>query len=658
MVYMSKQNHFLYRNRWCFLLFGIVFFLYFSPYLHNDAIAIDTWIFTNYPGSLYNWLGIGRQGGALIHRLLTRPVFALYFVQAVAFCLYIFAMVSYAKVFHEVAGVQIWKSCFFFLISMIHTIWVEQFYYTLQLCEIAIGMLLIPWIIWMIFFGKRIITYIGASILLVFIISIYQSLVIVYIACVATCYLLSQRTSMCENGKKGLTCDLKLGCKFAVVSLISYLINTVITKKFFSSNDYLNSQVRWGVDSTQECISRITSHMKFIFTGTGSTTFYSWTFAFSLFIALLTLVAFLVRQRASIENSIICILVFLVLQGTPFLLTVYGGTYPAYRAQIALPVAVACNILIALAFYKSQNEKRYVFIMTLAGLCILGNHAYTASQLQYTWSYVRHQDEQRAYQIIDRLRTVSQGEDKPVAFIGYYSAVLNNVCIVGESTHHSVFDTGGWSDTPYWDTTLSTPEYLRTFGVSFPNLQEDRIEMARRSAIDMPSWPADGCIKEFDDYIVVKLAPDDYYAMDLMEPQVSTSPVDSQTMIWDESTFGWIDDVSVEDGVLTINGWAIKRGCDSTFAAPQVHILDENGQILYTLASGTKVRTDLNTVYSDGTEYGHSGVTARAPVSELPTNIRECKVLLSITVKDKTYFFDATNSISDIEKLYTAVETR
>jgi hypothetical protein len=86
--------------------------------------------------------------------------------------------------------------------------------------------------------------------------------------------------------------------------------------------------------------------------------------------------------------------------------------------------------------------------------------------------------------------------------------------------------------------------------------------------------------------------------------------------------------------------------------------LDENGQILYTLASGTKVRTDLNNAYSDGTEYGHSGVTARAPVSELPTNIRECKVLLSITVKDKTYFFDATNSISDIEKLYTAVETR
>lgn len=632
--------------------------MYFSPYLHNDAIGIDTWMFVDYPGSLYNWLDIGRQGGALLHRLMTRPIFSLYYVQAIAFILYIFAMVSYAKVFQEIADVPAWQSCFFFSIAMIHTVWVEQFYFTLQLCEMAIGMLLIPWIIRLVFFGKKMITYIGAGMLLVLILSIYQSLAIVYIACVVTCYLLSQRIHIYENGKKGLTCDLKLGYKCAVVFCVAYVVNALITKKFFSSSDYLTGQVRWGIDSIQECLSRIASHMRFIFIGTGSTTFYSWAFTISLLIALLTLVAFLVRQRASIENSTIYILVFLILQSTPFLLTIYGGTYPAYRAQIALPVAVACNILIALEFYKSQSGKWYAFFVTLVGLCILGNHAYTACQLEYTWQYVRNQDEQRAYQIMDRLQSVSQGADKPVAFIGFYYSNLNNSCIIGEVAHQSIFSWGGWSDVPYQDMTGTTVEYLRTLGFSINALGAEEMQTARRSAIDMPSWPADGCIKEFDDYIVVKLAPDDYYAMDLMEPQVSTSPVNSQTMIWDESTFGWIDDVSVEDGVLTINGWAIKRGCDSTFAAPQVHILDENGQILYTLASGTKVRTDLNNAYSDGTEYGHSGVTARAPVSELPTNIRECKVLLSITVKDKTYFFDATNSISDIEKLYTAVETR
>lgn len=657
MVCMSKLKHFIYRNRWCFFLFGVVFFLYFSPYLHNDAIGIDTWMFVDYPGSLHNWLDIGRQGGALLHRLLTRPIFSLYYVQAIAFILYIFAMVSYAKVFQEIADVPAWQSCFFFSIAMIHTVWVEQFYFTLQLCEMAIGMLLIPWIIRLVFFGKKMITYIGAGMLLVLILSIYQSLAIVYIACVVTCYLLSQRTHMCENNKKGLTCDVKLGCKFAVVFCVAYIVNALITKKFFSSSDYLTGQVRWGIDSTQECFNRIASYMKWVFTGTGSTTFYSWTFTLSLLVALLSLIIFLVEQKASLADCIIYIFGFVVLQSTPFLLTIYGGTYTVYRAQITLPVAVACNVLMALTFYK-RPDKRYMLIMILAGLCILGNHAYTAGQLEYTWSYVRNQDEQRAYQIIDKLKSVSQGTDKPVAFIGYFNSNLNNACIIGEATHMSVF-THGWSHPiPYFTITQTIPGYLKTFGFEMKPLEGSRMQDARRSAIDMPSWPADGCIKEFDDYIVVKLAPDDYYAMDLMEPQVSTSPVNSQTMIWDESTFGWIDDVSVEDGVLTINGWAIKRGCDSTFAAPQVHILDENGQILYTLASGTKVRTDLNNAYSDGTEYGHSGVTARAPVSELPTNIRECKVLLSITVKDKTYFFDATNSISDIEKLYTAVETR
>ena len=630
--------------------------MYFSPYLHNGAVGVDTWFSINYPGSLNNWLCIGRQGGALVHRMLTRPVYALYYVQYLTLCIYILAMISYAIVFNKIAEIPAWKGCLFFLLAIVHSIWVEQFYYALQFCELAVGILLIPWIVRMVFFGKKVTTLVGAGVLLVFIISIYQSLAIVYIAYVITCYLLRQKTYTSKENKL-LTCDLKLGFKLAGIFLVSYIGNIVITKKFFSSSDYLSSQVRWKIDSIQECLNRILSHIKWVLTGTGSTTFYSWTFSLSLIFALVFLIVFLVKAKASMVDRIIYILVFAVLQSMPFLLTIYGGTYTAFRAQLALPFTIACNIMVALEFCDKCCRKS-TCIIVLVGICILVNHAYTASQLEYTWQYVRDQDTQRGYQIIDKLKTVSCGVDKPVAFIGYYYSDLNNACIIGETTHHSVFDYGGWSDVPYWDITDSISEYLRTLGYSLESLGKNKIQDARRSSIDMPCWPVDGCIKEFDDYIVVKLAPDDYYAMDLMEPQVSTSPVNSQTMIWDESTFGWIDDVSVEDGVLTINGWAIKRGCDSTFAAPQVHILDENGQILYTLASGTKVRTDLNNAYSDGTEYGHSGVTARAPVSELPTNIRECKVLLSITVKDKTYFFDATNSISDIEKLYTAVETR
>ena len=46
------------------------------------------------------------------------------------------------------------------------------------------------------------------------------------------------------------------------------------------------------------------------------------------------------------------ILVLLVLQITPFLLTIYGGTIPTARSQFVLPFTTGCNFLLALVFLE------------------------------------------------------------------------------------------------------------------------------------------------------------------------------------------------------------------------------------------------------------------------------------------------------------------
>ena len=579
----------------------------------------------------------------MLHKLFTKPAFSMYWVQLIAFVIYILTMLAYAELFHDILGVSAWKSCLFFLTVMFHAIWVEQFYFAMQIMEIALGMLLTA-ITLRITFTKRGLFWDGCVILLlVLIMSTYQSLSIIYVAGVITCFLLLQgRYGREEPGR--ITCFIKIGIRQTGLFSVAFLVNTVITKQFFSSSDYLSGQVRWGTDSAAVCVGRIMAHIKQVLTGTGSETFYNWTFTVSLVLAATAMICFLKKAKLTAADNALVMLAFCVLQSTPFLLTVYGGKCPVFRAQMVLPFVIACNVLLVLSFMADGWLR---VAATGAAALMLANNLYTACQLEYTWRYVRNQDEQRAFQISEEIQRTAHGANKPVAFIGYYPAKLNKACITGEITHQSVFEFGGWSETRYSDSTGWIVGYLKSLGNACRPIEDDRMSDARRYAADMPCWPDEGSVREFDDFIVVKLSPDDFYASDLMEAAVSQTQLSKDcTLEWDETTMGWIDLLEVEDDVLTVNGWVFRKGCDSTYAIPRVHLLDESTQTLYTLASGSGSREDLNEVYPDGTEYGHSGIFACASISDLPVQWKDCRVLLSVTIGEHTYFTDASDCIT------------
>ena len=636
------------------LMTSVLILLVWEPWIFDTIPKIDTEVFLNEPYSTYNWLTIGRQGA-----VLTKKLFGLLWYNA-----YTETMFGYLTICVAAAlfGYLFWRAArintkFFACIGIVcftAPIMAEQFYFKLQIFEIGWAYVLCAVAVasgYAAALTKSKWAFAVSVLCMIWCFSTYQIFVVIYVV-IAACYyiLMCQRKALRDRSDKT---DFRVIASLSIGFIIAVIINAIITEIWFSSGDaYLYGQVLWGIEPKERILNSVFSHIKNALVG--EKPFFSPCYGLLCGLTVFSLFADWKIYKVNFR-LVLYSLAVLGIQIAPFLLTIFFGVQPTIRAQLVYPITLMCDV--GILFNRCNKNKMLQMGMFLLTAVLCFNQVSVTQRLIYTDEIRGEEDIRLAEQLDNRICMVTS-RNKPIAIVGTYKNRLNSATMRGELIGLSLFNMTSEIEPHYYWSSDRALRVLQTLGFTGQSVNQEQMIEARKFAADMPSWPADGSVREFDDYIVVKLAPDDYYAMDLMEPQASISPLDSQTIVWDESTFGWIDDVSVEDGILTVNGWAIKQGCDSTFAAPQVHIFDENGQMLYTLASGTKVRTDLNTAYSDGTEYGHSGVIARAPVNELPTNIRECKILLSVTVKDKTYFFDATNSISDIEKLYNAIETR
>ena len=63
---------------------------------------------------------------------------------------------------------------------------------------------------------------------------------------------------------------LKRVIPYCAVFLAAFLMNTLITRIFFGSSDYLQNQIYWGHASVKDCLRAIAGHVVKAFTGYGS----------------------------------------------------------------------------------------------------------------------------------------------------------------------------------------------------------------------------------------------------------------------------------------------------------------------------------------------------------------------------------------------------
>lgn len=491
---------FIVENRWPIVLYSSIFLLLYCPWFIITYPRIDTELFLIDAGTFNNWLGIGRPG----------LVFSKYFLGVNKYNPFIASIFGYVLICLSTIFLEynLWKHgnlnkveiFIFALIALTSPILSEQFYFDCQLFEIAWTYVLVAGALlcsWKYILDRSIQSGVIAIILLGWAISSYQSFATVYIAIAEISFILYCQQD--KNNKQTTSSCLKIICSLIILFTVTFLIDKAISDAFFMNAGYLQGLTGWNNFSIQACINRILDHGTTVFLGEGI--FYSKAYGILSVLTVACVVFDCIVNRK--ESFIWYILATIAFQITPFILTIYMGNQPVIRAQIVSPIVLAGNVIIVLKILSQYRTLHRIAIFL--SLVISWNQMLMTTRLVYT-DIVRGTNDMIIAQSI-QMDSNRYSKEKPVAFVGTISAKLNDSCIQGDLIGSSVFS---WDLEPtYLAGTRRYSNIMRSLGYEYqPVTDLSLMQKARKAALEMPSYPNVGYIKELEECIVIKLSND------------------------------------------------------------------------------------------------------------------------------------------------------
>lgn len=479
--------------------------------------------------STLNWLQIGRQGNVLTQKVFGLLWYNPYFVGAL--CLVLFPVVIFfmTYLFYQ-AGLNKSKVslyCFVFL-TMTSPIWVYQFYFSLQWFEMVWALFLITlvqFLVWRMFADakwrkqkiyKTAILFLAEIFLLNWVFSTYQTYVIVFIFMSAGIYLISMVNEKDNFNEKEF--GYRLGY-LVVLFLASYVINMLISDKFFTSSDYVTGMTVWGKASSEEILSQLKMYLFRCHTGKDMQ--YSALMGIGAVFMLMEIVFVWIQKKNKIWYKILFLLASLAVWMSAHALNIYTGRVLMIRAQIVYPFVLGYQIMFLLWCIRENEisdligKVKYVGILLFAVIGIwiqMGN----VFRLWYTEDMKCKADTlilQKVNMAVDSLNLYGEEKNLPMAFVGNYSPTLNSGCINTKENMYWMNDASiGMS---CWERVNEQPNRLirimsSHFGVDYVRLSSKEQEnLARENAHDMPSYPYNGFVQVRDGMIIVKMS-DDY----------------------------------------------------------------------------------------------------------------------------------------------------
>lgn len=513
---LKKACAFIKENEISYAITIILFYLYFSAFMNNTSVGLDTFEFLYNPGYYKTDLtALGRPGRAWLHMLFfdgKLGKFSMFYAQNLTFIFYVVALVLVTFYLYKLSEgkIKVYQGGLFFLAFLVHPIWIEQFYFTMMITEVAIGFCLIILALMLsydliyCFHKEKFMNKIVAIALMFIAFTVYQEWEIVYIGFCAVSYIVWAVTH--KNEFDSWRNYLKEGLQQAVLFVAAYVFTTVICNKFFMDGSYIDSYINWGKVSKTECINNILGYIKDMVNANG--VFYTVSYDISIILLVIALIVFIVKDKRT--NKEFLILATIVLELTPYLLIIYCGSVPVPRTQYIVPFVIAANLMLGIYLLKSvecPTLKKMVTVGTC--ICLLSQY-YTASLLQYTWQYTRDYDTRMVREIDDAIQNAMNGQIKPVAFIGSLKAPYNNGSELGLDSTNSIFDAFAWCTPRYYVNSGWIVSYMHAFGINYTCATEEQFEEARYCAKDMLPWPNSECIKDMGDYVIIKLSEDRY----------------------------------------------------------------------------------------------------------------------------------------------------
>ena len=633
---MQNLKQYVFENKYIFELVAILFFIVYGRQMYVINARIDTEVVINNPSDVYNWLDIGRQGGIFTRLLFEQLNFNPYFATTLSFIILIIGMIIFSYLLYYVGDIKSSISTFIYITFFIHPIWVEQFYFTLQVLEIAVAILCTIISVLLSFIAiteNKNSMKLVSIILIIWAFSTYQLFMILFISLSIFSFILFYRKLYLDR-KDNYIC-IKLIIQLILLFIISVLINNIITKMFFSNGaEYLTEQVRWGKDPINICIANVFNHIISVITGQG--VFYSRIFIVSLIFAVVCLIYESVKMK-NIKYKYLYILALIGLQTAPFLLTIYGATIPVYRAQFVLPFIIACNLGFILIVVR--NFKYIKFIAYLLCLSSIITQTQVVMRMQYT-DDIRFQEDMRlGSDISNEILMITGGKDKPIAFVGVKKAELNPSCIRGELIGMSIFDANSEVQPHYLTSSDRICNLLKTMGINMRNVSEEQMYEARKIAYSMPVWPNNGSIIDSGEFVIVKLSEDIWYADDILDSTIEK--LDISNINLSNNKLKWsVDENIINGNQLKISGWIINPNVSSSYFKPRVYIYNEKDNEFFRLPTIKKERLDLNNACPNEEDYTDSGYIAKGDISNIINGVEDFRIILEYSNDDESIYID------------------
>jgi len=510
-----------------FFTYGIKLFWY--------SIGIDTELFMADKAAILKWdIQIGRFGLALLSKFLFIKEFNPFTACLLAFCMIWFFTISWCyiiAIFCRNTGRNN-KLIPFALVFMTIPVWAEMIYFTLMAMETSFIIGLCPYVIYLLYKGfldgenGKILC---ASVLLVFMTSVYQAIVPLFCCGVFVCFVLLQEQTDYEPQVYRKLC-LKLFITLVGAMAVYFIIGRIMIPAFFhiEKSAYVDSMNQWGQVPVRQNIINILlfgytitiGHIPLVQsvvnpiiasyarTGMQAAEAISNIPRVSGNILLLPVTVFFLAKIITVMCKTIPsgrkLLYMLAGIGIPFsimFLAVMGGSRPPLRSLYALPLAFAFVFFYLIKSYK----KRVAAIIACLALLTAVYQAQVTAQLFYS-DQVRYNEDVRLAQELNNLITQVQPDNEklPVALIGKYQTAsrFHTNYLQGEVIGHSVFE---WADKPS-DTTGRGLDFMKSLGIYYDMPDYEQLDQAHKEAMLMPAYPDPGCVKCMQDFIVVRIS--------------------------------------------------------------------------------------------------------------------------------------------------------
>lgn len=505
------------------VLVWVLTFLIHGGKLYTETMGIDTEDLIHLGNDFYGgWLHTGRQGLVALKWMTGSLIFRPYLSGIVTLLLLGLCVSGFFLLWGSfwendvsdslnttTSSVFLWLLGGWLILSQ--PVLTEQLYFSIQSVEICVGILLVIGVLGLIVSygsqGGRWKLLLG-TLLLLLPFSIYQSMVVLFIFGTVS-VLVSKTLNQFRNHES--VNMLKETLPFLGVFVASFGINTLVTRLFFSSSDYLGGQILWGKYNVKDNLRAIAGHIFKVFTGYESVHFNLFLGILSVCFACMVVFALVKSHREPGGNrkagrqtaKLLFYVAALFL--TPFLMTFLCGGSPVIRSQLVIPFFTG---FLAFSCMRWLEGRKTIFLGLVVAVSIAG--AWVQSDVTESFYYTdRMRYEQDAYlgrELIQKVQAVSGGETYPVAVIGRRPFQGNHSCLTGEIFGKSFFDHDVEVEPVYYWSTRRILGFMHTLGGDFNQIPMGWTQTAVADSMDMPSWPAEGSVAVEDGMVIIKLS--------------------------------------------------------------------------------------------------------------------------------------------------------